>query len=105
MSEIELFETVTLFPLVAPLIDDECHFLEQLSDILKRSVSGEALSDSQKYMFSTEQPFDTEHADLDISVASARSAYDATEEQKDSMALEDVSEVRSCESTCLPPFN
>jgi hypothetical protein len=48
VTEIELFVTETLFPLVAPLIDDECHFLEQLSDILKRSVSGEALSDSQK---------------------------------------------------------
>lgn len=56
-------------------------------------------------MFSTELAFETEHADLDVSVASVRSACDATEEQKDNMMLEDVSEVRSCESICLPPFN
>jgi hypothetical protein len=56
-------------------------------------------------MFSTEHAFETEHAELDVSVASTRSACDATEEQKYSMALEDVSEIRSCESICLPSFN
>ena len=42
---------------LGPLFDDEYAFYEQLSDILKRSILGETLSDSARHLFSTEHPF------------------------------------------------
>ena len=42
---------------LSPLFDDELAFYEQLSDILKRSLMGQTLSDSSRHLFSTEHPF------------------------------------------------
>jgi len=75
----------------------------QISEILRRIVTGEALSDSQKHIFSMEQPF---QSPPDLQLSSAHSAQsmceitvgELTEEQKDS-------EVLSCCSVNIPPFD
>jgi hypothetical protein len=45
-SEIESFISSDLLQSIRPLIEVEYSFLEQISDILRKVVSGEALSDS-----------------------------------------------------------
>lgn len=94
-AELDNFVAQTLYSQIQLLIEDEFHFLEQLCDVLRRTVSGKALSDSQKHIFSIEFPFDIEHehADLALSFKSAHSAYDATEESKIEINIEDSSEV------------
>jgi hypothetical protein len=100
--EIDSFVATTLLELITPLSDDEFHFLEQISEILRRIISGEVLSDSQKHIFSMEEPFPT-LPDLHLSSAySTQSMYELrelTEEQK----VTD-SEVVSCCSVTIPPF-
>lgn len=70
-QDLDQFVSTTLRGLIAPLIEAECHFLEQVSEILRRIVSGEALSDSQKHIFSMEQPFS---CPPDLHLSSAHSA-------------------------------
>jgi hypothetical protein len=102
-QEMDAFVSTTLYDLIVPLIDDEFYFLEQISEILRRIVTGEALSDSQKHIFSMEQPF---QSPPDLQLSSAHSAQsmceitvgELTEEQKDS-------EVLSCCSVNIPPFD
>ena len=49
--------STVLLALISPLAADELRFLEDLAEILRRIVTGEALSDSQKHIFSTDNPF------------------------------------------------
>lgn len=66
-----------MLDLISPLVRDEFHFLEQISDVLRRVVSGEALSDSQKHIFSTEHPFELTEMNL-MSERSAQSMCELT---------------------------
>lgn len=99
-SDLEQFVSSTLLELISPLAADELHFLEDLADILRRIVTGEALSDSQKQMFSTENPFTTESLGQDISLAcsafSTQSACEIEEGEESKLIIEESSEVMSC---------
>mmetsp|Transcript_36016 Transcript_36016/g.47394 ORF Transcript_36016/g.47394 Transcript_36016/m.47394 type:complete len:142 (+) Transcript_36016:2-427(+) len=47
----------SLSEIVKPLFTDEAIFYEQLSEILKGCLMGKTLSDTEKHLFSTDQPF------------------------------------------------
>ena len=46
-----------LSDILKPLFAEEAIFYEQLSEILKNCLMGKALSDTEKHIFSTDQPF------------------------------------------------
>ena len=56
MVEIESLEP-HLSVILMPLYNEEAIFYEQLSEILKTCLMGKPLSDTEKHLFSTDQPF------------------------------------------------
>lgn len=56
-----LMEVSSLAPrlasILAPLFEEEAKFYEQVSEVLKTFLMGQKLSDEQKLLFSTDQPF------------------------------------------------
>lgn len=47
----------SVLPILEPLFADEHLFLENMADIIQRQATGENLSDSQKLIFSKDEPF------------------------------------------------
>ena len=65
-SELHRFVKDKIMPALEPLFRDEQLFLEDLSDILQRSATGEDLTDSQKLIFRRDEPFNAaEEAQLE----------------------------------------
>ena len=91
-DDLENFVTKELYVELEPLFTDEIQFLEQLSDVLRRSVSGEVLSDSQKHIFSVDQPFDAEiENEIDLELNNSGEGDDDEENLSASSAPNTVS--------------
>ena len=61
VTQVEAFVANEFLTALKPIFENEHAFLMNLSDCLKRTVSGESLSDSQKYLIRFDQPFQSHH--------------------------------------------